>query len=154
MMKSVLLSVACLVHSVSVLAQAPNLTAGSGTKNEERSHDTRKMRFRETTATGCILGQNGKYILITSKQSSVLLLVAAPNLEAHVGHKVKITGTIEDAPPAPPTATASPASTNKSHTAGDISASGQLKIRKLKTISAVCDVKTDKQKSWTHILSP
>jgi hypothetical protein len=156
MMKSVLLSVACLVHSVPVLAQAPNLSgspSGRGAKSGQSNTENRQMRrLHETTTTGCLLGQDGKYTLITSKPSSVLQLVAAPNLEAQVGHKVKITGTIEDAPSAPPTATASPAETNESQPA-DIPASGQLKVRKLKMISAVCDVKTDKQKSWIHMLS-
>lgn len=155
-MKIFIISVAYLLHSVSVLAQSGNLGGqppGSGARNAEASGDTREMRHRETTRTGCILGQNGKYILITSKPSSILQLIPGPNLDAHVGHKVKITGTIEDVPSAPPAANASPAETNEPSTSAVISTSGQLKVRKIKTISTVCDVKADKRKSWIHISS-
>jgi hypothetical protein len=108
----------------------------------------------ETTAKGCLLGQNGKFILITSKPSSILQLAATPNLEAHAGHKVKITGTIEDAP-APSALTPSPAKDEPpASTLPGIPSSGQLRVRKIKTISA-CDSHSDKtsQKSWMRFLN-
>ena len=142
---SFVICVTFLIHSAPVLSQSASLggqTAESSANNTEASSKTRPLRRRETTTTGCLLsGQNENYILVTSKQPSVLKLMPAPILKAHVGQKVKVTGTIEDGALAPPVATASPVEPGEP---SDSSASGILRVRKLKMISGHCDEKPDK----------
>jgi hypothetical protein len=150
------ISVTFLMPSAPVLAQSANTggqTPGSSAANGEAKLKTRQTPIRETTTTGCLLSQNGKYILVTSKQASILQLVPAPILEAHVGQKVKITGTFEARLAAPPATTESPVEPSEPHVDDDISASDYLRVRKLKKISGLCDGKGDDQKSWIRILS-
>lgn len=147
------ISVTFLIVPAPVSAQSANLggaTPGSSANNTEAKPRHRQTRLRETTATGCLLSQNEKYILVTSKQPSILQLMPAPVLQANVGHKVKITGTMEDRSLAP-VPTAAPVETGEP---SDISASDYFRVRKLKMISGRCDEKADKQVSWIHILSP
>jgi hypothetical protein len=154
LISSFVISVTLVMHTAPVLAQSASLggqTPESGSSNTKASPKNRQTRRGETTTTGCLLSQNEKYILVTSKQPSVLQLMPAPILKAHVGQKVKVTGTIEDGPLAPPVATAPPV---KSGEPSEISASDYFKVRKLKMISGHCDEKAGKESTWIHILSP
>jgi hypothetical protein len=160
-MKILIISMMCWAFWVPALGQIQHLSVpplGSVGESLPLGNDAHKTRSQhETTTKGCLIGQNGKYILITSNQSGVLQLVATPNLEAHVGHKVKITGNVEDVPVPQPAVTSSPAETDEApaSTPTDISTTSQLRARKIKTISAVCESKPDKasKKSWIRILS-
>ncbi len=115
----------------------------------------------KTALTGCILGQDGKYVLITDKQSSTIQLISSASLKPHVGQKVKLTGTMSNASPRPNT------SGNGSRTVAinnsdpkvppndDASAAGTLWVTQLKVISNKCSTKpVKKEKSWTNILAP
>lgn len=155
-MKILIFSLSCCTYCV--LASGQSLRAGRSTtgsaEQDLHSHDDhKKPSQQETTMKGCLLGQDGKYILITSKQSSVLQLVATPNLGVHAGHTVKITGTVEEA-----TASVSDTAHRAEEEAGgsthtDIPASGHLRVRKIKTISQTCQSNSDKKKKgWIRIL--
>jgi hypothetical protein len=71
-------------------AQDPQKTSQPKTNNHDRGSATGGDKTR---MVGCILGQDGKYILVTRKQSSVVKLNSAEDLKSYVGHKVKVTVT-------------------------------------------------------------
>ena len=71
-------------------AQDPQKTSQPKTNSHDRGNATGGDKTR---MVGCILGQDGKYILVTKKQSSVVKLNSAEDLKSYVGHKVKVVGT-------------------------------------------------------------
>ncbi len=149
--------VMCFAVGVSAAAEdsAPDGSAPRSAQGSQSGNETVKTgRAAETTATGCLLGQDGKYILITAKQSSILQLRSSPNLEVHVGHKVKLTGTIENIALAKPDASHDDNPQAGASTAAHASADGQLRVRKIKTISSACDAKSEKpSRSWIRLLN-
>ena len=153
-MKILIIGMVSCTYSVLAFGQCYK---GSGGQSVPSGGDAQEAsKHHKITTKGCLLGQNGNYILISSKQSGVMKLVATPNLEAHVGQKVKITGTVEDLPVPQPAVTASPAETDDIHTSTspDVATSGQMRVIKIKTLSATCDAKADKaKKTWMRILS-
>jgi hypothetical protein len=154
-MKILIMGMVSCTYSVLAFGQCYKGSDGQSVPSGGDAQETSKHHV--ITTKGCLLGQNGKYILITSKQSGVMKLVATPNLEGHVGHKVKITGTVEDLPVPQSAVTASLAETDDTHTStsADVATtSGQMRVIKIKTLSATCDAKADKaKKSWMRILS-
>ena len=122
-------------------AQNPQKTAQPKTNSHDRGNAT---SGKKTRMVGCILGQDGKYILVTSKQPSVMEVKSAEDLKSYVGHKVKVTGTHNS--------TAVQTNANSS----SASSSGTLTVTKLKVISNRCDIDSgkDSEKSWKRILTP
>jgi hypothetical protein len=133
---------------------APDSSALRNAQGLQSGKDAQTTRGApETTATGCLLGQNGRYVLITAKQASALQLVSSPTLEAHVGQEVKLTGTIENNVAAAADNSRGDDSQAGASSSAVASATGELRVRKIKTISPACDAKPEKpSKSWTRIL--
>lgn len=108
---------------------------------------------------GCLVGKKGNYILITKKQSLIVRLATAKDLKVQVGHKVKVTGTLNDA--STPEDNATPAlnadkKKNEIPTGGQSSANHrQLRVERVKMLSVKCDMKSGKnsERSWTQILN-
>jgi hypothetical protein len=86
-------------------AQIPDSQSPDKTKPLAQGPDSQKSapsktnngfgaRGKKTTIVGCISEQDGKYLLMTQKQSSGIELTSTEDLKAHVGHKVKVTGTM------------------------------------------------------------
>ena len=120
-------------------AQDPEKTSQPKTNSHDRGNATDGDKTR---MVGCILGQDGKYILITSKQSSVVKLNSAEDLKSYIEHKVKVVGTNNPAV--------------QSDANNSSASSGTLTVTKLKVISKRCDIDSgkDSEKSWKHILTP
>lgn len=53
---------------------------------------------KKTTLVGCISEKDGKYLLTNSAHPSGIEITSSTDLKGHVGHKVKISGTMEKAP--------------------------------------------------------
>ncbi len=149
--------VMCFAVGVPAAAEysAPDGSAPRNAQASQSGNDTHKTgRAAETTATGCLLGQDGKYVLITTKQSSMLQLKSSPNLQGHVGQEVKVTGTIENIPVVQAGHGHGDNNQGGTSTSGDASTRGELRVRKIKTVSSACDAKSDKpSKSWIRILN-
>jgi len=158
-MNTLISSLVCSAYCVLALGQShlvSSPTTGSDGHTISSGHDGPKTPLQhETTAKGCLLGQNGKYILVTSRHWGVLQLVATPNLEVHAGQRVKITGTIEDTPAAVPSKAPATKDEAPASIVTDVPSSGQLRVRKIKTISATCESKPDKtsKKNWIRLLN-
>ena len=88
----------------------------------------------ETTVQGCLSSSGGNYMLTAKNGTSYQLSGDTAKLSEHVGHEVKITGTISSA-------SASPSSgTRSSKAQGEQSASGEqtLEVSSLKHVSKTC----------------
>jgi hypothetical protein len=110
------------------LAQAPDSEKGAQSKADD-------ARSKKTTMVGCISEHDGKYILMTNNPSMSVELVSKEDLKAHIGHKVRVTGTIGNGSSRKKQGS-SPGSQN--------SPNGQLRVTKMKMISQSCDVKKGK----------
>jgi hypothetical protein len=131
------------------LAQAPDSEKGAQSKADE-------ARSKNTTMVGCIFEHDGKYMLMTNNSSMRVELVSKENLKAHIGHKVRVTGTIGNgfsvgndtgSPSTSYTAPESNAGDRKkqgSPPGSHDSPNGQLRVTKMKMISQSCDIKKDK----------
>ena len=121
-------------------AQNPQKTAQPKTNSHDRGNAT---SGKKTRMVGCILGQDGKYILVTSKQPSVMEVKSEGDLKSYVGHKVKVTGTNNPA-------------IQSDANSSSANSSGTLTVTKLKVISNRCDIDSgkDSEKSWKRILTP
>jgi hypothetical protein len=131
------------------LAQAPDSEKGAQSKADD-------ARSKKTTMVGCISEHDGKYMLMTNNPSMSVELVSKEDLKAHIGHKVRVTGTISNrssvgsdtgspstsytAPESKPGDREKQGSPPGSHN----SPNGQLKVTKMKMISQSCDVKKGK----------
>jgi hypothetical protein len=131
------------------MAQAPDSEKGAQSKADNG-------RSKKTTMVGCISEHDGKYMLMTNNPSMSVELVSKEDLKAHIGHKVRVTGTIGNGSyvgnnsGSPSTSYSAPESN-----AGDRkkqgtppgsrnSPNGQLRVTKMKMISQSCDVKKGK----------
>jgi hypothetical protein len=141
-------SLASCTFGVFAVAQ-PQARARQSVPSPDPARQTSK--HYETTSEGCLLGRSGEYVLIISKPSSAMKLVAMQNIDGYVGHKVKITGSVEEPVPRPTSALET--DNTRTSISSDVNSS-QLRVIKIKTLSATCDAKADKaKKSWIHILS-
>jgi hypothetical protein len=123
------------------LAQAPDSEKGAQSKADD-------ARSKKTTMVGCISEHDGKYMLTTNNPSMSVELVSKEDLKPHIGHKVRVTGTIgignSSGGPSPSyTAPESNAggSEKGSPPGSRNSPNGQLRVTKMKMISESCDVK-------------
>ncbi len=149
--------VMCFAVAVPAAAEfsAPEGSAPRSAQVSPVGNDIHKTpRGAETTATGCLLGQDGKYVLVTTKQSSILQLMSSPNLETHIGHKVKLTGTIENNPVVTPGDSRDQNSHAETSASSNASSRSELRVRKIKTFASACDAKSEKpMKSWIRLLN-
>jgi hypothetical protein len=92
-MKSVtFLASLVLASAMPLFAQAPASTtpqADSGMQDSSHMKSGKKM-----TMTGCISEKDGKYMLMTKKHPDGMELMTTEDLKPHVGHTVKVTGTM------------------------------------------------------------
>jgi hypothetical protein len=143
------------------LAQGPDAQKNAQSKTNNGANAISK----KTTMVGCISEHDGEYLLMTQKQSSGIELISTGDLKAHVGHKVKVTGTMgngssigngaRSSSNAMPENNAHDRTQQESSMGSHNSANGQLRVTKMKMISQSCDMKTGKssEKSWASILS-
>jgi hypothetical protein len=68
---------------------------GSQTTDSTKQSDSMKSG-KSMTWTGCIAEKDGKYVLQTAKHPDGVELDTTEDLKPHVGHKVKIMGTMEN----------------------------------------------------------
>ena len=87
-MKKVTLCMFVLACAIGAMAQA----ASSG---DSMKHD--KMAGKKTTLTGCIVEKDGRFLLADAKHPDGVELATSEDLKAHVGHKVRVTGTMGNA---------------------------------------------------------
>ncbi|GAC1623209.1 MAG: hypothetical protein PVS2B2_27270 [Candidatus Acidiferrum sp.] len=74
------------------------LVCGMGvTAHPQDAMKSEKMAKKMTTV-GCISEKDGKYLLTNKQHPLGVELSFSEDLKAHVGHKVKITGSMETAP--------------------------------------------------------
>jgi hypothetical protein len=131
------------------LAQAPDSEKDAQSKADNG-------RNKKTTMVGCISEHNGKYMLMTNNPSMSVELVSKEDLKTHIGHKVRVTGTISNrSSVGSDTGSPSTSYTAPESKAGDRekqgsspgsrnSPNGQLRVTKMKMISHSCDVKKGK----------
>ena len=77
-----------------VLACSISAMAQSGMSSDSSmNHD--KMSGKSMSMTGCISEKDGKYMMMDKKHPDGVQLTSSEDLKPHVGHKVKVTGTME-----------------------------------------------------------
>jgi hypothetical protein len=77
-----------------VLACSMSAMAQSGTSSDSSmKHDS--MSGKSMTMTGCIGEKDGKYMMMDKAHPDGVQLMSSEDLKPHVGHKVKVTGTME-----------------------------------------------------------
>ena len=127
------------------LAQAPDSEKGAQSKADD-------ARSKKTTMVGCISEHDGKYMLMTNNPPMSVELVSKEDLKPHIGHKVRVTGTIgvgnSSGNPSPsytaPESNAGGREKQGSPPGNRNSPNGQLRVTKMKMISQSCDVKKGK----------
>ena len=153
-LKSLLAPVILCATSQFVLL--PATSSSSQAQSAEKAPAGKKI-----TMVGCILGQNGKFILVTKKHPSVVQLLTSEDLKSDVGHEVKVTGVIENAPTVSDDTESSrgmqsvnPADNKKKDDPATAISEGQLRVIRIKIVSASCDIRSDKksERSWSRIL--
>ena len=80
-----LLVMAC---SVSMVAQSSMSSDSSMKKSDAMG--------KKMTMTGCVSEKNGKYMLMDKKHPDGVELMSSEDLKPHVGHKVTVTGMMEN----------------------------------------------------------
>lgn len=115
-----LLSVLLLGATWAIAQNYPSQTTPSGTGGE-------------TTVQGCLSGSGGNYMLTAKSGKSFRLTGDTAKLSEHVGHEVKITGTVSSA-------SAAPSAKSDRGMAGEESGSAQqsLEVSSVKHISKTC----------------
>lgn len=81
-----LIAMLVLACSVSVLAQ-------TSTTSDSMKKDSMGKKM---TMTGCISEKDGKYMLMDKKHPNGVELMSSEDLKPHVGHKMSVTGTMEN----------------------------------------------------------
>ena len=77
-----------------VLACSMSAMAQSGSSSDSSmKHDS--MSGKSMSMTGCIGEKDGKYMMMDKKHPDGVQLMSSEDLKRHVGHKVKVTGTME-----------------------------------------------------------
>lgn len=70
---------------------------GSDTMNKSDNMNSGAMG-KKTTAVGCVAEKDGKYMLMNKKHPDGVALMGSEDMKSHVGHKVKVTGTMDKEP--------------------------------------------------------
>lgn len=76
-----------LACSMSAMAQT-DTSSDSSMKKDHMSGKTLSM-------TGCIAEKDGKYMMMDKKHPDGVQLMTSEDMKAHVGHKMKVTGTMD-----------------------------------------------------------
>lgn len=53
-------------------------------------------KTKTTSMTGCVSSKDGKYMMMNKANPNGVELMTSEDLKAHVGHKMKMTGTMSD----------------------------------------------------------
>jgi hypothetical protein len=151
-------------------AQTPDSSSSKPAEDSARASGS----SRSTTLVGCVAEQNGKYLLATQEQlaaksgqpaeaSSVpatVELLGTQDMKAHVGHKIRVTGKIENSTSATDAVSARATTPDSNSTAapeGDAGNGKQaattstsdklrvtLRVANIQMISRSCAAKADK----------
>lgn len=125
-MRQLFLILSVLVLGVSwVAAQNPSTQTSSGSSGYGQTHSASSG---EKTVEGCLSGSNGSYTLTAKNGTTYQLMGDASQLGEHVGHEVKVTGTMNSAASTGTEASGSMGN-NASHT---------LEVTSVKHISKSC----------------
>jgi pentapeptide MXKDX repeat protein len=84
-MKKVYVAMFMLACGICALAQ-------NASSSDSMKHD--KMAGEKTALTGCIVEKDGKYLLTDEKHPDGVELATSEDLKPHVGHKVRVTGSM------------------------------------------------------------
>ncbi len=82
---------------------------------------------------GCLSGSDGNYTLMIKNGTSYRLTGDTAKLAEHIGHAVKITGTMSSAP-ASPNSDTSAGTTGQSNSSG-----GEIRVTSVKHIAKTCE---------------
>jgi hypothetical protein len=77
-----------LAGSMSAMAQT-DTSSDSSMKKDNMSGKTISM-------TGCIAEKDGKYMMMNKEHPDGVQLISSEDMKAHVGHKLKVTGTMNN----------------------------------------------------------
>ncbi|WP_348266460.1 hypothetical protein [Edaphobacter sp. DSM 109919] len=96
-MKKQLLLLSCLTLALSM----PSFAQTSGTDNSQtesmgQSGAMKSGKMKKMSAIGCIAEKDGKYMLMNKMHPDGMELMSSEDLKPHVGHKVKVTGMMDD----------------------------------------------------------
>jgi hypothetical protein len=78
-----------------VLACSLPTLAQSGMSSDSSMKKSDKMMGKKKSMTGCISEKEGKYMLMDKDHPNGVALMSSEDLKPHVGHKVKVIGTME-----------------------------------------------------------
>jgi hypothetical protein len=98
---------------------------------------------KQIVMVGCIYEKDGKYLLMSYKQSGGVELMSSEDLKAHVGHKVKVHGTMLNAshhsPVSKEEANADDRAKQEKHVVSHEPENGPLQVGRMDMISEKCD---------------
>lgn len=117
----------------SLWAAAQNDPSQTSPSQTSPSQTTPTGTGAETTVQGCLSGSSGNYTLTDKNGNSFQLTGDTAKLSDHVGHEIKVTGTVS------PTS-ASPSDAADSNKPGEASGSSQqgLEVSSVKHVSKTC----------------
>lgn len=115
-------------------AAAQNYPSQTSPSETSPSQSTPAGSGGETTVQGCLSGSSGNYMLTDKNGKSYQLTGDTAKLSEHVGHEIKVTGTVSSA-------SASPNGGDDSSKAGEAGGSSQqgLEVSSVKHISKNCE---------------
>ncbi len=96
-MKKQMALLACLsvAFCMPAFAQTSGTNSQSDSMSQSGSMKSGKMMEKKMSATGCISEKDGKFMLMNKKHPDGVELMSSEDLKPHVGHKVKLMGTMD-----------------------------------------------------------
>lgn len=99
-MKKPMALLACLTLALCIPAFAQTSTPSNSQTNPDSMGQSGSMKsgkmMKKMSAVGCIAEKDGKYMLMNKKHPDGMALMSSEDLQPHVGHKVKLMGTMEN----------------------------------------------------------
>jgi hypothetical protein len=132
-MRYFLLSVLLLITSWAAAQNSQSQTDPSQTSpNQTSSQTTPTSAGSQTTVQGCLSGSDGSYTVTDKSGASFQLTGDTSKLSQHVGHEIKVTGTV--------TSASTPSSDGSASSAASASDSSKptLEVSSFKHVAKTC----------------
>ena len=83
------------ILAISTLALMCSIPAFPQTSTSSQKSDTMKTG-KMMSMTGCISEKDGKYMMMNKEHPDGVMLMSSDDMKPHVGHKVKVSGMMEN----------------------------------------------------------
>ena len=87
---------ACIALAFCMSAFAQTSGAGDPQMNNGTMKHSDNMKGKNMSMVGCVSEKDGKYMLMNKKHPDGMELMGSQDMKPHVGHKIKVTGMMEN----------------------------------------------------------